>query len=168
MGADGRLRVRPLEAHEHETFLDWFERYWDELDGFNDYPDPFSRAEYRRLLREPGDHHFWWAERDGRPAGFCVFTIGQHWYRRDLIDGYVDEFYIAPDERRGGAGRALAQAMLAEFRRRQVREIHLSVLMRNTRAAAFWSSLGFAPMMTKMALRPDGDAPRPPRASDAS
>lgn len=147
------ITVRPVEADEFEEFLDWFERYWQELETFNDFPDPLSRDEYRRLLQNAGDHHFWWADRDGAHIGFCVFTIGHHWYRYDITDGYVDEFYVEPSARRGGAGRALAEAMLAEFRRRGVREITLSVLIRNTRAAAFWRSLGFVPAMTKMALR---------------
>jgi ribosomal protein S18 acetylase RimI-like enzyme len=150
------VRARPVAAHEIEEFLDWFERYWTELETFNDYPDPFSREEYRALLREPGTRRFWWAERDGRRIGFCVFTIGPHWYRRDITDGYVDEFYIAPEERRGGAGQALAQLMLAEFRRHGVREVHLSVLLRNTRAQAFWQSLGFGPMMYRYALPLEG------------
>lgn len=164
MTVDTQVQARPVEAREHEVFLDWFERYWEEHDRLNDYPDPYSRAEYRRLLENPGDHRFWWAERNGAPIGFCVFTIGPHWYRQDLTDGYVDEFYIAPEERRGGAGRALAGQMLAEIRRHNVREIHLSVLIRNTRATAFWASLGFAPMTTKMALRPNGAAPAAPPA----
>lgn len=151
--ADAGLRVRPVAEAEIEEFLDWFARYWDELETFNDIPDPFSREQYRRLLREPGDRRFWWAEHHGERIGFCVFIIGPHWYRQDVTDGYVDEFYIVPEARRGGAGRALAQAMLAEFRRHNVREIRLSVLRRNTRAAAFWSSLGFAVEMTRMALR---------------
>jgi len=160
--ATGDVAVRPVASAEIETFLDWFERYWEELETFDDYPDPFSRAEYRRLLLEPGGKRFWWAERDGRPIGFCVFTIGPHWYRQDLTDGYVDEFYIEPAARRGGAGRALAQAMLAEFARHTVREIGMHVLRRNTRADAFWRSLGFGPAMARLALRQDGSAPIAP------
>ncbi|HLZ70328.1 MAG TPA: GNAT family N-acetyltransferase [Dehalococcoidia bacterium] len=146
------LQVRPVASEEFEEFLDWFARYWQELETFNDFPDPFSREQYRRLLHEPGGRHFWWAERAGRRIGFCVFIVGPHWYRQDITDGYVDEFYIVPEARRDGAGRALAEAMLAEFRRHGVREIRLSVLRRNSRAAAFWSSLGFAVEMTRMAL----------------
>ncbi|MHB8573738.1 MAG: GNAT family N-acetyltransferase, partial [Dehalococcoidia bacterium] len=75
-----------------------------------------------------------------------------HWYRHDITDGYVDEFYIAPEARRDGAGRIVGEAMLTEFRRRNVREIHLHVLLRNTRAAGFWQSLGFTPAMYSMTL----------------
>ncbi len=147
------ISLRPVEPGEVEEFLDWFERYWEELETFNDYPDPFSREQYRRLLQEPGDRRFRWIERDGRRIGLCVFMIGPHWYRRDVTDGYVDEFYVEPGSRRGGVGRAAAQRMLEEFRTAGVREVRLSVLRRNSRAAAFWADLGFGDEMTRMALR---------------
>lgn len=158
MGDEGTADVslRAVEPREVEEFLDWFARYWRELETFNDYPDPFSRDEYRRLLLEPGDRRFRWIERDGRRIGLCVYMIGPHWYRRDVTDGYVDEFYIEPDSRRGGVGRAAALRMLAEFRRAGVREVRLSVLRRNSRAAVFWTNLGFGDEMTRMALRLDG------------
>jgi ribosomal protein S18 acetylase RimI-like enzyme len=162
MTVESAVQARPVASGEVEEFLDWFERYWRELETFNDYPDPYSRDEYRRLVQTSTDHTFWWGERDGERLGFCVFTIGPHWYRQDLTDGYVDEFYIAPEHRRGGTGRALAMLMLAEFGRRKVREVQLSVLLRNDRAAAFWSSLGFGRMMYKCALPYDADgSPRP-------
>lgn len=150
------VSVRPVEAAEVETFLDCFERYWDELETFHDYPDPFSRDEYRRHMlqsRGPfGERLFWWIELDGQPAGFCVFTLGPHWYRQDVRDGYVDEFYIDPAFRRGHVGTAAARAMLSEFRRRGVRQVELSVLPRNSRARAFWTGLGFGVEMLRMAL----------------
>ena len=147
-----QVTVRPVEPAEIEEFLDWFERYWEELETFNDFPDPFSRSEYRRLLEHPEGRRFWWADVDGRHLGFCVFIVGPHWYRRDVTDGYVDEFYIAPEARRGGVGKAMGQAMLDEFRRLGVRQVELSVLPRNARARAFWASLGFELEKLKMAL----------------
>jgi ribosomal protein S18 acetylase RimI-like enzyme len=159
-----RVMIRAVAPNEVEEFLDWFERYWEELETFSDFPDPFARSEYRRLLQEPGDQHFWWADVDGRHAGFCVFTIGHHWYRRDVIDGYVDEFYVEPALRRGGVGRTLANAMLAEFRRRGVRRMELSVLPRNTRARAFWASLGFELALLRMAWA--GEAAVPTKIKD--
>lgn len=150
------MRVRPVAAGETEEFLDWFERYWVELETFNDFPDPLSRDEYRRMMRESDDHHFWWLDDDGAHVGFCVFSIGHHWYRHDLTDGYVDEFYIDPEARRSGAGHMLAAAMLDEFHRRGVRQITLSVLLRNTPAATFWQSLGFVPSMYKMTMPQEG------------
>jgi hypothetical protein len=88
------IAMTALLQAEAEEFLDWMERYWTELETFMDFPDPFSRAEYRSLVLAPGDHRLWWAVADGRRAGFCVFTIGPHWYRSDLTDGYIDEFYV--------------------------------------------------------------------------
>jgi ribosomal protein S18 acetylase RimI-like enzyme len=147
------VTVRPVAESEFEEFLDWFERYWAELETLNDYTDPFSRTEYRRLLHQPGGHRFWWGMRDGRQIGFCVFTIGPHWYRQDIVDGYVDEFYIEPESRRGGAGRELMQAVMQEFRNHNVREIGLHVLRRNERAIAFWSGFGFGVAQHRMALQ---------------
>lgn len=160
------VSVRPVGPDETEAFLDWFERYWTELETFHDYPDPFSREEYRRLLLQPSvpfaERSFWWIEADGQRAGFCVFTIGPHWYRQDIKDGYVDEFYVDPAIRRGQIGTAAARAMLAEFRRRGVRQIELSVLPRNTRARAFWTALGFGVEMLRMALPVEETPAKPP------
>lgn len=149
------VTVRSVSPGEIEEFLDWFEGYWGELETFNDYPDPYSRSEYRRLLEQTDGRRFWWVDVDGRHAGFCVFTIRSHWYRRDVTDGYVDEFYIAPSARRTGVGQAVGRMMLEEFRRQGVRQVELSVLSRNARAAAFWTSLGYG-----VESGPHGAAPR--------
>jgi ribosomal protein S18 acetylase RimI-like enzyme len=151
VSSDG-LTVRPVAEGEEEEFLDWFERYWDELETFNDYPDEFSRSEYRRLLEQRESRYFWWADVDGRHAGFCVFTVRQHWYRRDITTGYVDEFYVEPEARKAHLGSELGRLMLDEFRRRGVQQVELSVLRRNERAIGFWTSLGFGMHMHKMAL----------------
>ncbi len=120
-----------------------------------EYADPFSRAEYRRLLQQPEGQRFCWAELDGRRIGFCVFTVGHHWYRHDLTHGYIDEFYVLPEARRGGIATALAHLVLDEMRRLGVRQCELSVLPRNAPGRALWESLGFGLETLRMAQRLD-------------
>ncbi|GAA4546892.1 GNAT family N-acetyltransferase [Pseudonocardia xishanensis] len=54
-------------------------------------------------------------------------------------------FMVDPDRARGGIGRGLAEATLAEGRRRGYRAMQFNaVVAANTRAIALWRSLGFA------------------------
>lgn len=160
--------VRPVAAGEVEEFLDWFERYRAEHEPFGDYPDPFSRAEYRRALLEPAGRHFWWADLNGEHVGFGVFIIGPHWYRHDVTDAYIDDFYVASAARRGGVGTAVARAMLEECRRRGAHQVELQVLPRNPRAQAFWRSLGFGLESLRLAIRVDGASASPADSLEAT
>lgn len=55
----------------------------------------------------------------------------------------VNDFFVDPDARRRGIGRALAQKLLDEAKTKRVDRIDLEVLPTNTVAVAFWESLGF-------------------------
>lgn len=151
------IKVRSVSVDDFDQFLDWFERYWAEHEPFGDYADPFAREQYRLAMQNPAGRRFWWAELDGERVGFGVFIIGPHWYRQDITDAYIDDFYVEPAARRSGVGRAVAQAMLAECSRLGVHRVELQVLPRNTRAQAFWQSLGFGLESLRMAL--DAGAP---------
>ena len=55
----------------------------------------------------------------------------------------VQDFYVVPEQRRKGVGRALAQKILDEAKALRIDRIDLNVLSKNVGAAAFWRALGF-------------------------
>jgi ribosomal protein S18 acetylase RimI-like enzyme len=142
-----------VAASERPEFLEWFARYWAELERFMDHSDPFVPEAYAKLMESAGDTtRFVWAEVDGRRAGFCVYSIKPHWYRTDIHEGYIDELYVVPEMRRNHVGRAIAAAAIQACRSRGATEVTLNVLPKNARAQAFWADLGFQPDMLRMRL----------------
>lgn len=55
----------------------------------------------------------------------------------------VQDFYVLPDQRRKGIGRALVQRILDEAKALRIDRIDLEILPRNTVGATFWKALGF-------------------------
>jgi len=55
----------------------------------------------------------------------------------------VQDFYVVPEQRRKGIGRALAQKILDEAKALRVDRIDLEILPKNVVAPTFWKSLGF-------------------------
>jgi ribosomal protein S18 acetylase RimI-like enzyme len=82
-------------------------------------------AEYEALL----------IEMDQQVAGYALF-------RRDPEYIYLRQFYVRPELRRRGIGRA-ALALLHE-QYWQSERVRVEVLVGNTAGVAFWRALGFA------------------------
>ena len=59
-------------------------------------------------------------------------------------DAWLEDLFVAPDARRAGVGRALAEASLERARARGCRRIQLDANERNEPALALYRSLGFA------------------------
>ena len=73
---------------------------------------------------------------DGPVVGFCAF-----W--RVVDELHINNVAVAPDERRGGAGRALLEAVLAEGRRLGAFRATLEVRRSNGDALRVYERLGF-------------------------
>jgi ribosomal protein S18 acetylase RimI-like enzyme len=58
-------------------------------------------------------------------------------------DAWLEDLFVVEDARRGGAGRALAQACIERARSRGCKRIQLDVNERNSAALALYESLGF-------------------------
>ena len=81
------------------------------------------------------------AEDNGTVAGFAVyFRTFSTWLGRDGI--WLEDLFVRPAYRRGGAGRAL----LDEIRHRTGGRVEWSVLNWNTPAHDFYRTLGAAPL----------------------
>ena len=101
--------------------------------GLNDVDD--SEEGIRRYLERNPDTCFA-AEEDGRIVG-AILT--GHDGRR----GYIYHTAVAPDCRRRGVGKKLAEAALAALRDAGITKVALVAFSRNEAGNAFWEKLGF-------------------------
>ena len=72
---------------------------------------------------------------DGATAGYALYKHEQDWT-------YLRQFFILPELRRRGLGRA-AMHWLVQNSWRNARRIRLDVLVGNTDGISFWRSVGF-------------------------
>ena len=82
------------------------------------------------------------AELDGRPVGFVYCVLGD----RGRKTAHVTDFYVRPEARRRGIGRALLAALIEPAREAGLNHVSLEVLLRNADARRFYERLGFAPV----------------------
>ncbi len=101
------------------------------------------------------------AEADDRTAGYFVLTFGYdlEWNGRD---GFLTEFYLVPEARGRGLGRALLSAAEATAQSRGTRALHLMVRPENTRALSLYLRGGFREpdrrLLTKPLPAPEDEA----------
>ena len=57
----------------------------------------------------------------------------------------IHDFHVEPSFRRKGMGSALAKRLLKEARAMDLEHVDMEILPSNTRARAFWESIGFRP-----------------------
>ena len=97
------------------------------------------------------------ADDDGAIAGMTVyFRNFSTWTGRFGI--YLEDFYVCPDVRGRGVGRALIGALAEEARTHGYARIDWSVLDWNETALGFYTSIGAQPMVGWTGYRLEGDA----------
>src|SRR3990172_443223 len=88
-----------------KKFRDWMRHYREEING-EAPPDDWLDQYLKVLFKDQGKtRHIWWAMDQSRKVGFAVATL-----QRGMVDGrsqgMVAEFFIYPEYRREGMGRA--------------------------------------------------------------
>lgn len=127
------LTIRPGVAAD----LDLLVRF--EAACFQHAEDRFSRRRLRSLLanrRAP----VLLAESASGPVGCGIGLIRQH---TSGVSSRIYSVAVLPEARGLGAGRRLAEALLAEFARAGARRTYLEVRVENTAAIGLYVSLGF-------------------------
>lgn len=91
------------------------------------------------------------------PGGIAGFVVARILRRgplyRERARGEIEALFVRPDLRRGGVGRALAEAALAWMARRDVQRAAVQVAVGNPEGRAFWGALGFVPAMDVLERR---------------
>lgn len=93
------------------------------------------------LAGEPAARAFLF-ELEGAPVGYGVLTLGysvEHGGR----DGFLDDFYLAPEARGRGLGRQALEALEREAQALGIRVLHLEVEGGNRRAEGLYRRSGF-------------------------
>jgi ribosomal protein S18 acetylase RimI-like enzyme len=92
-----------------------------------------------------------WIVLDGKRAGFILFGFESHRFLPRLT-GMIYELYVAPEQRRRGAGEAAARLAVDFLQQRRASKIQLEVMDGNAKAAALWKKLGFAKVSERFVL----------------
>jgi len=129
-------------------------------------------AEYERLLHEvktteadveailfgPAPRAFCdIAELDGEPVGFALW-----FYNVSTFEGrhgiYLEDLYVSPERRGGGAGKALLAGLARRCRDEGLARLEWAVLDWNAPSIAFYDSLGAAAKTDWITRRLSGEA----------
>ncbi len=91
------------------------------------------------------------AEAGGEIAGYAYGTLeGRDW--NALLDdhGAIHDVFVASVRRRGGVGRKLVEALIAELEALGAARVVLCTMVQNEAAQKLFSSCGFRPTMLEM------------------
>lgn len=110
----------------------------------------------RSLFDEGSTVHSLICERDGQAIGFAVYFYSYStWLGRNGI--YLEDLYITPEQRGGGAGRDLLRHIAREAVQNRCGRLEWSVLDWNEPAIGFYRSLGAEAQDEWVRYRLDGD-----------
>ena len=118
-----------------------------------DPPDAEVADAFKSALEAPSA--FWLLAEQERPVAFLSADFRQRpetWYRIADQVCYIGGVVVEPDCRRKGIARALLAGLKHEARSRGVTRIELDVWSFNAEASRAFASLGFRPVMERMAL----------------
>lgn len=148
----------PVAKREYDDFFAMFEHYHRELDRYDTDAwdgDALRFDRYRRaMLDDMHGRELLWIVEGGERAGFAVVRTLPDWPDETRMVASIAEFYVVPDQRRRGIGRAAVEELLAEHRRRGTALVEADILRDNEPAKAFWASLGFEVQSIATARRP--------------
>ena len=96
--------VRRAVIQDVDVLADLMQAFYAEA-GFGLAHDRAAQA-FRALLEDPRLGHVWLAEREQRPIGHLVLTLG---FSMEFGGprGFVDDFFVLPNERGNGVGAAI-------------------------------------------------------------
>jgi len=151
--AAARIRVRPVTRADASAWLEMRQALWPDDD-----PDSHA-AEIEKFfageLREPLAVFIAVNERDV-PAGFAELSIRN--YAEDCLTdrvGYLEGWYVTPEARRRGIGRALVLAAEDWARQQGCIEFGSDALIDNQISAAAHHALGFVETVQIRCFRKD-------------
>jgi ribosomal protein S18 acetylase RimI-like enzyme len=136
-----KVRLEGVSEGEIAEFQQMAYAYWQELmPHATVVRDVEQRKSYfdQRFTQKGDNADPHWAVVDGRKIGFVLFEISP-----ENKSATLEDFYVAPSERRKGYGSAMVRAMCAYFDTLGVERIELNVRRDNPDALSFWEAQGF-------------------------
>lgn len=151
------VTLREIARREFDDLFALVPRYVEELDAF----DPLEPAGsgYVEAMREryesdDEERELFWILVGGDRAGFLLSRRYADWPGGERDMASVAEFYVLPEHRRRGVGRAAVEAWLRLHRERGTWLVEADVMQGNAAARAFWAALGFEVQMLQTAREP--------------
>jgi GNAT superfamily N-acetyltransferase len=125
----------------------------DDVPAVRSAPDRWQRRQlqYRDWLTDRAGRLFI-AERDGRPVGYVMLTIGDGpatWEVGDVV-AEIETMSVLPAERSSGVGKALIDAALAAAEAAGATAMAVGVVHSNADAIRFYERAGFEPFYVEM------------------
>jgi len=152
-GSRAPARIRPGTPADFAQIV----RHWSAITRHHEPIDPLFRQRedaepwirdlVGQMLRDPDTAVFVAEFEEGEPgclAGICVVRIDRAPpILEETVRAEVTDLGVAPELRRRGIGRSLAEAALAWVRERGVGRVEVRVAAGNPEGQAFWRALGF-------------------------
>ncbi|MDH3387203.1 MAG: GNAT family N-acetyltransferase [Gammaproteobacteria bacterium] len=107
-----------------------------------DSSETLRESALRRLLADPGCGGIWMIHADNLLAGYIALCRGFS-IEFNGFDAFIDEFYLNPEFRGKGVGKAVLEAIKQEARKLEINAIHLEVARDNDRARVLYRAAGF-------------------------
>lgn len=144
------VQIRPVTVEDSAAWLKMRQALWPE--GASDHA--FEIASYfAGRLREPLEVLLA-IDEPGSPIGFVELNIRSHAEGCDTNSiGYLEGWYVDPEARQQGVGRALVEAALAWARREGCSEFASDSLVDNEIGAAAHRALGFTEIVQLRCFR---------------
>lgn len=133
------MTIRRATKSDRKVLRELWEEFEAELDGPAYLRETWDEA-WTDLSETVATGLALLAEEDGASVGFLFCILGD----RGRKTAHVTDFYVRPDARSKGVGRALLAEVLGPAREAGLEHVSLEVLLRNTEARRLYERLGFA------------------------
>ena len=144
------LRIRAAVSHDIQAWHTLRRALWPEID------DPGKDARECEAMLADGRFGVFVAERDGELAGFVEARL------RPYADGcetspvgFIEGWYVVPEQRRRGIGRSLVAAAERWARSKGCTEMASDALLENADSHRAHERLGYAEVEKRVAFRKD-------------
>lgn len=136
------MDIRPARPADIPALLALIRRYW-EFEGIKGFEALRTELVLQQLLASPAAAAVWVAESQGALAGYLIVVLVFSVEHQGLM-GEIDEFFVVPEARSGGAGAKLLAAAEAALAQRGCARLQLQLRRGNLRARAFYERHGYA------------------------
>ena len=150
------IEYKQLTAHCEDICKDFESLMYDYIDEMNTHshrplPKEFQLKWISSIIAEQGtdDCHLELCYLDDHPIGFLYGKVDHENHTRSGF-GYIMEFYIKPELRRSGYGRAMFQRLEQLFSDDGVKMMYLTA--DPVTGKPFWEAIGFVNTMEKLPL----------------
>lgn len=134
-----QLIVRPAQPDDYHAWLALWRGYCAALGG--DIPDLVTEGVWRRILAS--GETIWCllaCQHAGRPIGLANYVLHPHTWSLQTVC-YLEDLFVAPDDRGSGAGEALINGLVALGRQHGWRRVYWHTHDDNHRARSLYSRL---------------------------